>query len=59
MIRVHAIVSEDREPRGVHNTLVPQLADIIAQKLHVESPEPEEDVNLSMIANLTRVSPDV
>ena len=60
MIRVHAIVSEDRKPSGVHNTLVSQLADIIAQKLHVESPEsvpyPEEDLNLSMMANLTRVS---
>ena len=54
MIRVHAIISEDRGPRGVHIALVSQLADIIAQKLHVESPEPvpypEEDMNLSMMA---------
>ena len=50
MIRVHAIASEDRKPREVHYTLVSQLADIIVQKLHVESPEPEEDVNSSMMA---------
>ena len=59
MIRVHAIASEDRKPRGVHNTLVSQLADIIAQKLHVESSEPEEDLHFFMMANLTRVSPEV
>ena len=59
MIRVHAIASEDRKPRGVHNTLVSQLADMVAQKLHVEPEEPEEDVNSSIIANLTRVSPEV
>ena len=35
------------------------MADIVAQKLHVEPSEPEEDVNLSIIANLTRVSPEV
>ena len=35
MIRVHAIASKNRKPRVVHNTLVYQLADIIAQKLHV------------------------
>ena len=59
MIRVHAIASEDRKPRGVHNTLVSQLTDIISQKLHIEASEPEEDLHLSMMANLTRVSPEV
>ena len=56
MIRVHAIASEDRKTRGVHNILVSQLADMVAQKLHIEPSEPEGDVNSSIIANLTRVA---
>ena len=63
MFRVHAIASEDRKSRGVHNDLVSQLTDIIAQKLQVVPPEleqhPEEDINLSLLAHLTRVSPEV
>ena len=31
IIRVHVIASDGRKPRGAHNTLVSQLADIIAQ----------------------------
>ena len=42
MIRVHVIASDDRKPRGVHNTLVSQLADIIAQKLQVKQQEQEQ-----------------
>ena len=65
MICVHAIASDGRRNRGVNNTLISQLVEMVAQKINVEQgqevqdqSEPPDDAALTL-ANLTRVSPDV